>query len=166
MAVLDRAQRSLQMSSIPAGPQETTSTPLTQIRDEKGVTQSAIAWSGFFFALLQSICTFFTALSGLRLVIGISSFALSAGVTALLDRLHADWIRIPMIGLALIGTLLNLVIVAQLRRLRNRPSSQWRQIPLSPHKIRMERAQVILSIVTLVLLAVEEYLHFRWRHHF
>jgi len=155
------------MSTIPAGPREsepTLSPPI--IPGGSGTTQRAIAWTGFFLALLQSICTFFAALSGLRLVIGIGSLAVSAGVAAILDRFHADWIRLPMIGLALIGSLLNLVILAQIRRLRHRPASQWRQVPLSPQKIRMERAQVILSIATLVLIGIEEYLHFRLRHHF
>ena len=123
-----------------------------------------IAWSSFFFALLQSICTFFAALSGLRLVIGIGSFALSAGVGAALDKLHADRIRIPMIGLALLGSLLNLVILMQIRRLRRRPASQWRQIPLSPSKLRMEQVQLILSVATLVLIGIEEYLHLRQFH--
>jgi hypothetical protein len=29
----------------------------------------------------------------------------------------------------------------------------------------MERLQLVLSIVTLVLIAVEEYWHLRWHHH-
>jgi hypothetical protein len=81
-----------------------------------------------------------------------------------LDRLHADWIRLPMIGLAFVGSLINLVVLLQLRRLRNRPAAQWRQKPLSPRKIRMERVQMILSIATLVIICVEEYLHFRMFH--
>jgi len=127
--------------------------------------QGAIAWSSFFFALLQSICTFFAALAGLRLVIGIGSVALTAGAGALLDRFHADWIRIPMIVLALFGALLNLVVLLQIRRLRNRPASRWRQVPASPRKIRMEQVQFALSIATFVLIAVEECFHLReFRH--
>jgi hypothetical protein len=57
------------------------------------------------------------------------------------------------------------VILAQVRHLRNRPASQWRRIPLSPHKIRMERVQIVLSIATLVLIGLEEYLHLRWCGH-
>jgi len=153
------------MSTIPAGPRESEPGLVPRIPSDTGTAQRAIAWSGFFFALLQSICTFFAALDGLRLVIGIGSLAISAGFSATLDRFHADWIRIPMIALALIGSLLNLVILAQVRRLRHRAASQWRQVPLSPHKIRIERAQLILSIATLVLIGIEEYLHFHGRHH-
>lgn len=89
----------------------------------------------------------------------------SAGLATFLDRLHANWIRVPMIVLALAGSLLNLVILAQLRRLRNRPASQWRMQPLSPHKIRMERWQMVLSIATLMLIVVEEYFHLRTSGH-
>ena len=131
----------------------------------KGTARATIAWSSFFFALLQSICTFFAALEGVRLIIGIGSLAVSAGLVSVMRHLHADAIRIPMVLLALIGSLLNLVVLMQLRRLRNRPASQWRQTPLSPRKIRMERWQMVLSIVTLVLIGVEEYIHLLWHHH-
>jgi membrane protein YdbS with pleckstrin-like domain len=76
-----------------------------------------------------------------------------------MERFHQDWIRIPMIVLALLGSILNLAILLQLRYLRKRPASQWRQQPLSPKRIRMERVQMLLSLATLLLIAVEELLH-------
>jgi hypothetical protein len=122
-------------------------------------TLGVIAWSSFFFALLQSICTFFLALSGVRLVIGIGSVVLSAGAATALEKFHANWIRLPMVGLALLGSLLNLVVLVQIRSLRSRPASRWRQRPLSPKQVRMERVQWFLSFATLILVAIEEYLH-------
>jgi hypothetical protein len=149
------------MSTAPTKSPKFEATEPRRRTGETGNAQGVIAWSSFFFALLQSICTFFAALDGLRLVIGVGSLAISAWVGSALDRFHGDWIRIPMVGLALLGSLLNLAILMQIRRLRNRPASQWRQQILSPHKIRMERVQIALSIATLVLIGVEEYLHFR-----
>ena len=122
-------------------------------------TLGVIAWSSFFFALLQSICTFFLALSGVRLVIGIGSVVLSAGAATAFEKFHANWIRLPMVGLALLGSLLNLVVLIQIRSLRSRPASRWRQRPLSPKQVRMERVQWFLSFATLILVAIEEYLH-------
>lgn len=122
----------------------------------------AVAWSGFFFALLQSVCTFFAAANGLRFAVGLGSLVLSASAGAMVDRFHADALRIPMIGLALIGSLLNLAILAQVRRLRRRPSSQWRQHPRSAHQLRMERLQIVLSVATIALVAVEEGLHYHY----
>lgn len=145
--------------------QSTTSGKQLSDSDGQGSTRTTIAWSSFFFALLQSICTFFGALNGVRLLIGAGSLAISAGLVSAMARFHSNGIRIPMVALALAGSVLNLAILAQVRRLRRRPASQWRQQPLTPGAIRMERWQMILSIATLVLIGLEEYLHILWHHH-
>jgi len=142
---------------VPPGPAGTIDVK----EDAAGVT-GVVAWSSFLFALLQSVCTFFAAANGLRFAVGLGSLVLSAGAGAMVDRFHADALRIPMVGLALAGSLLNLVILAQLRRLRRRGASQWRQQPLSPRKLRAERMQIVLSVATLVLVAVEEGLHYHY----
>lgn len=71
-----------------------------------------------------------------------------------------------MVGFALCGSLLNLVILWQIRRLRNRPAAQWRRGLVPASKLRMERVQFVLSWITLVLLGVEEITHFQTFHHF
>ncbi len=117
------------MSTILAKPPAFKNT-LTQVTpDENGRVQGVIAWSSFFFAVLQSICTFFAAVDSLRLVIGVGSLVISAGIGTAMDRFHQDWIRVPMTVIALLGSSLNLVILMQIRHLRNRPASQWRQRP-------------------------------------
>lgn len=132
---------------------------------ESGKTRSVIAWSSFFFSLLQSLCTFFATVNGLRLAIGIGALAVSSSIGAAIRWFHSDLIRLPMVVLALIGSLLNLVVLWQVRRLRSRPAAQWRQTPVSAGKIRMERVQLVLSIATLILLGIEEYWHLTWHHH-
>jgi uncharacterized membrane protein len=127
--------------------------------------QGVIAWSSFFFSLLQSLCTFFATVNGLRLAIGIGALAVSSSVGAAIRWFHSDLIRLPMVVLALIGSLLNLVVLWQVRRLRSRPAAKWRQTPVSAGKIGMERVQFLLSIATLVLLGIEEYWHLTWHHH-
>jgi hypothetical protein len=126
--------------------------------------QGLIAWSSFLFALLQSICSAVVAINGLRLAIGIGSLALSTGAGAAIVRFHANWIRVPMIVIALLGSLLNLAILMHVRHLRNRPAAQWRQKPLSLRQKRGELAQLVLALATLVLISVEEYLHFSLHH--
>jgi hypothetical protein len=134
-------------------------------REVAGKVQGAIAWSSFFFALLQSVCTFFAAANGLRFAVGIGALVLSSSAGAMVDRFHTDALRVPMICLALIGSLLNLAVVAQIRRLRRRPASQWRQQPPTPRKLRMERLQIVLSAAALALIAVEEILHYHYCGH-
>jgi hypothetical protein len=143
--------------------------PLPSVGDAAGDTaagvQGAIAWSSLLFALLQSVCTFFAAANGLRFAVGLGSLVLSAGAGAMVDRFHADALRIPMVGLALIGSLVNLAILAQIRRLRRRPASLWRQQPPTARRLRSERLQVILSVATLAFIAVEEILHYHYCGH-
>jgi hypothetical protein len=122
-----------------------------------------LLWSSFLFALLQSLCTFFLAISGVRLLLGVSTliFASSLHFAA---RFHVDRIRIPMVLLALVGTLINLYAIRRVRRLRSRPSAQWRLQPVSPQRLRSERIQISLAVITLVLLAVEEIGHIFLHH--
>jgi hypothetical protein len=124
-----------------------------------------VAWSSLLFAILQSICTFFVAMDALRAAVGIGSLVLAASTTAAIDAFHVDWLRIPMICLALAGSTLNLAILWQVRRLRAMPAAQWRQTPLPPKKLRAERIQFVLSLLTLVLIAIEERQHLVWAHH-
>jgi hypothetical protein len=150
------------MTTTPVRPLAPTEDATSEVAER---VHGAIAWSSFFFALLQSVCTFFAAANGLRFAVGIGSLVLSASAGAMVDRFHADALRVPMISLALVGSLLNLAVVAQIRRLRRRPASQWRQQPPTPRKLRMERLQVVLSVATLALIAVEEILHYHYCGH-
>ncbi len=127
----------------------------------------AIAASSLIFAALQSICAFFAAVDGLRLGIGIgiSSLILASSTADKIDSFHVDWLRVPMLALALTGSLLNLLVLWQVRRLRRNPAARWRQRPVSPRRLRMERVQLALSILTLALIAIEERQHLLWLGH-
>ena len=128
--------------------------------------RSVAAWSSLTLAILQSVCTFFTALSGLRLVVGAGALVAITQAGAAWDRFHADWLRVPMILLAFGGSTLNLLILRRIWRLRGLPAARWRQSPPSPRKIAAERIQLILSLITLGLVALEETTHFRTFHRF
>jgi hypothetical protein len=118
-------------------------------------------WSSFVLAFLQSVCSAFIALHGVRLLIGIGAVVLASGAWHLAEQLHTDTIRIPMMLIALVGSLLNLLALWQVRRLRRRSSSAWRQQPLTPSKRRNEAIQLALSVVTLLLLFAEEIAHLK-----
>jgi cytochrome b subunit of formate dehydrogenase len=144
-----------------------SSAPLTSSSQganlEKTFKGWIVLWSSFAFAVLQSICTAFVAISGLRVVIGLTSLASALGARVPW-RLHADWIRIPMVLLALTGALINLYAIWRIRRLRQRPASQWRMKPVSTAKLRSENLQILLAVATLALLFVEEVLHLILHH--
>ena len=124
-----------------------------------------IAWSSLLFAMLQSICTFFAALDGLRTVVGVGALVLADSTAKIIDGFHVDWLRVPMLSVAVAGSLLNLLVLWQVRRLRNNPAARWRLRPVSARKLRMEWAQIALAALTLVLVAFEEWQHLRWAGH-
>jgi hypothetical protein len=154
------------MTAAPVTPGESEGALSRVMPSETGKAQGVIAWSSLLFAVLQSVCSFFVALDGLRLVIGVGALASVAGAGEQWDRLHTEWIRVPMVGLALVGALLNLTVLLHVRHLRSRPSAQWRQRPLTPGKKRMERVQFALSLITLALVAMEEISHWHTFHRF
>ena len=116
-------------------------------------------WSSIVFAILQSACTAVIAISGLRTAIGLAALAEAAGIHAPARGFHQDAIRIPMMVLAFFGAVINLYVIAKVRRLRNKPAAQWRMQPVSKQKINSERFQIALSILTLLLLAAESITH-------
>jgi MFS family permease len=120
--------------------------------------------SAFLFAILQTLCPAVIAISAVRVFIGLGALAAAAGTNAPPHGWHADWIRIPMMWIAAFGAALNLFVIWHVRRLRARPAAQWRIAPLSPGKLRSERAQIVLAVLTFVCLAAEWITHPMMHH--
>jgi hypothetical protein len=154
------------MSTTSVAPVESSDAATRRMPNEMSRAQRVMAWSGLLFVLLQSVCTFFTAIDGLRVVIGVSALASVVQAGEVWDRFHADRVRVPMMVLALLGAALNLVMLRRIRRLRDRPASRWRQRTLEPGKIRRERVQFVLAVLTLALIGIEEVTHWRTFHRF
>ncbi len=118
-----------------------------------------VAATSFLFILLQSACTAVIAVSGVRVVIGLSALAAAAGLNRPASGFHADAIRIPMMAIAVLGSLINLYVIWRIRTLRGRPASQWRTTPATAKQKRSERLQIVLAVVTLALVAAEWITH-------
>jgi hypothetical protein len=138
-------------------------------RDRSSVLEAApslsVVGSSLLFSVLQSVCTAVVALNSVRLAIGIGSLAMTTGLGAAMEHFHQiTWLRVTLLVGALSGSILTLGIVLRTTRLRNRPAARWRFRALSSKQRRMELVQVALSLVTLLLVMIEEYLHFRLCH--
>jgi hypothetical protein len=118
-----------------------------------------IGVTSLFFILLQSACTAFMAISGLRLLIGIGSLAAATTGVRFLTSIHGEAIRVPMEIGAVGGSVINLYAIWRVRALRARGSSQWRMGQVSVKTIRAEWVQVAIAILTLGLVAVEWGIH-------
>ena len=125
-----------------------------------------VAASSFLFAVLQSACTAVIAISGLRLLIGLTSLTAASLLPGFIFTIHADRIRVPMLIVAVIGSVANLYVLWRIRSLRARPASQWRAQPITAKQRRSERLQVVLSVLTLVLVVVESAIHHHLRGSF
>ena len=131
----------------------------------KAAPSMSVVASSVLFSVLQSICTAIVVLNSVRLAIGIGSLAMTTGLGAVMEHFHQiTWLRVTLLVGALSGSILTLGIVLRAIRLRNRPAARWRLRPLSIKQKRMELLQVSLSLLTLLLVVVEEYLHFRLCH--
>jgi hypothetical protein len=118
-----------------------------------------VSATGLFFILVQSACTAVMAISGVRVIIGLGALAAAAGLHRPAGGFHRDAIRIPMMIVAVAGSLVNLYVVWRIRSLRSRPSSQWRVAAPTTEKRRSENIQIALAIVTLLLVAAEYATH-------
>ena len=119
----------------------------------------AVGLTSLFFILLQSACTAFMAISGLRLLIGVGALTAATAGTKFLGALHGAPLRIPMEIVAIAGSAVNLIAVRRIRLLRARPASQWRMKPATTKQLRSESWQIGLAILTLLLVAVEWCFH-------
>lgn len=118
--------------------------------------------TSFLFILLQSACAAVLAISGLRLVIGVTSLVTASIIPGFIFSMHAAKIRVPMMIVAVLGSLINLYVLWRLRTLRSRSAAQWRIQPVSDKQRRSERVQIVLAVITLALIVVESLLHHHW----
>ena len=138
---------------------DTTKTAALHAEPQVARRSWAVAITSFVFIVLQSACTLVMAISGVRVIIGLSALAAAAGLNRPSSGFHADAIRIPMMIVAVGGSLLNLYVIWRIRTLRGRASSQWRTKPVSPSKTRAETIQIVMALVTLVLVVAEYLTH-------
>lgn len=120
-----------------------------------------IGFVSLSFILLQSACTAVMAVSGLRLLIGVGSLAAASGLKIFAGVFHADAVRIPMMIVAVSGSVINLYVIWRIRTLRGRSSSRWRVRMATQKEKRAESIQIVLAFLTLLLVAVEWFAHIR-----
>jgi hypothetical protein len=118
-----------------------------------------VSFTSALFVLLQSACTAVMAISGLRLLIGLTSLAAASILPGFILALHAERIRVPMMVVAVLGSLVNLYVLWRIRSLRSRPASQWRVGPITTSQQCSELFQIALSILTLALVITETLAH-------
>jgi ABC-type uncharacterized transport system permease subunit len=114
-------------------------------------------------AIIQGVCAMAVFLSSISTAIGFSSLV-AATVAGPATGFHANRFRIPMLAIAGLGAVINLVLLWNAERMRRNPSARWRMRPLA-RKERLEKwIQLGTSVLTLLLIAGELLAHPLFHH--
>jgi hypothetical protein len=114
-------------------------------------------------AIIQGVCATAVFVSGISTALELSTVA-AATAAGPATGLHANRFRIPMLALAGLGAVVNLVLLWNAERMRRNPAARWRMRPLS-RKERWEKGiQLGASILTLLLIAGELLAHPMFHH--
>ena len=115
------------------------------------------------FAIVQGVCAMAVFVSGISTVLGLSTLA-AATAAGPATGFHAKRFRLPMLALAGLGAVVNLVLLWNAERMRKSPSARWRMRPLT-RKERWEKwIQFGASALTLLLIAGELVAHPLFHH--
>lgn len=114
-------------------------------------------------AIIQGVCATAVFVSGISTALGLSTVA-AATAAGPATGFHANRFRIPMLAIAGLGAVVNLVLLWNAERMRRNPAARWRMRPLT-RKERWEKGiQLAASILTLLLIAGELLAHPLFHH--
>jgi hypothetical protein len=121
-----------------------------------------IGWASLTLAAVQAICVAAVALSSVRVLLGMTSL-LAAGAAGPAQGFHRNALRLPVLWIAGILAVLNLLLLWNEDRIRRSPSAQWRLQPLTSRQRRSRWMQLGTSVASLVLILAEVVSH-PWFH--
>ncbi len=117
-----------------------------------------IGCASFVLAAVQAICAAAVALSGVRILLGMTS-VLAAGAAGPAQGFHRDALRIPILTIAGFLAVVNLYLLWNENRIRRNPAAQWRIQPLTSGQRRSQWIQLATSAATLLLIFAEVTTH-------
>lgn len=121
-----------------------------------------IGWASLALAAVQAICVAAVALSGVRVLLGMTTL-LAAGAVGPAQGFHRNALRLPILWIAGLLAALNLLLLWNEDRIRRSPSAQWRLQPLTSRQRRSRWMQLGTSVASLVLILAEVVSH-PWFH--
>ena len=91
--------------------------------------------------------------------ISILTTGAATGLVLEASWLHSEPVRLPLLALATIGSIFNLIVLNNARRLRRKPETQWRIKPLRfRDKLRIGIVLPV-SVLTLIMVIAELVFH-------
>ena len=123
-----------------------------EITGRIGVASSG---TSLFLATIEAVCVFFVSANGVAALVGSSGIVLAEGARLF----HQAAVRLPLLALATVVALFNLWLLLNAWRLRRAPTAQWRVRPLLASQRRQIAIIAALSLLTLVLVGAELFVH-------
>ena len=114
-------------------------------------------------AIVQGVCATAVFFGGIGTALGFSSLV-AATVAGPATGFHANRFRIPMLVIAGVGAVVNLLLLWNAERLRKNPSARWRMRPLTRRERWEKWIQLVASVLTLLLIAGELLAHPLFHH--
>jgi hypothetical protein len=111
--------------------------------------------AAFIGSLIEGACAILVASGSVKLLVGLG--AVAGALKA--SRLHADFIRIPVLLASSAAAVLMLLVSWNAWRARNRSASRWRRRPLTRREKISLTLTLLASVVTLALVAGEAIEH-------
>jgi hypothetical protein len=129
----------------------------------RGIRGTVLGWSSLFLAAIESLCVAAVALSGVRVVLGMSSL-IAATAAGPAHGFHREALRVPILWASGLIAALNLLLLWNENRIRRNPAAQWRIQPLTAKQRRQRWIQIVTSLGALLLILAEVVTH-PWFHH-
>src|SRR5712692_7269735 len=114
--------------------------------------QRLLTVGSFGLAVVQGVCAAAVFVSGISTALGFSTLV-AATAAGPATGFHANKFRIPMLAIAGLGAVVNLVLLWNADRMRRNPSARWRMRPLSRRERWEKSIQLGASVLTLLLIA-------------
>lgn len=135
------------------------------MREDEGASRvrgAILGWSALALAAAESMCAAVVALSGVRVLLGMSSLiaAVAAGPA---QGFHREALRVPILWASGVIAALNLLLLWNENRIRQNPGAEWRVQPLTAKQRRQRWIQLATSIAALLLILAEVVTH-PWFH--
>ena len=129
--------------------------PVPEPKLETKAPRYSIVLGSLPILLFQTGCAIFVFANR----ISILTTGAATGLVLQASWLHSERVRLPLLALATIGSVFNLLVLRNARRLRRKPEAQWRIKPLRFRDKLRNRIVLSASVLTLFMVISELALH-------
>jgi hypothetical protein len=129
--------------------------PVSDTQPQPKVPRISIVLGSLPVLLFETGCAIFVLANRISLL----TTGAATGLALKAHWLHSEPVRLPLLALATIGSIFNLVVIRNARRLRNRPEAAWRARPLRLRDKVRNNIVVVFSVLTLFMVAMELITH-------